>query len=239
MKSVLITGITGGIGRKLTEAYSSKGYHIYGTCSRNSDSLQQFKEKWPSVEIIQINHDDLIDVSTEYSFFFRKVQPDIVINNAGIVKDNFLVQMSVNDFQEVLTTNLISAWVIVKEMLLHLNDNKIHKIINVASISGIIGREGQCNYAATKGGLVGLCQLIEHLAPKGSNVISFSVAPGLIDTDIKGKMPKKKIDNLKKATLANRLGTPEEVSKFIFKLSEEDISYSDGTLYRIDGGVLK
>lgn len=239
MKSVLITGITGGIGRKLTEAYSSKDYHIYGTCSRHSDSLQQFKEKWPNVEIIQVDHDDLLDVSTRYSNFFRKVQPDVVINNAGIVKDNFLVQMSMDDFQEVLTTNLISAWVVAREMLLKLNDNKIHKIINISSISGLIGREGQCNYAATKGGLIGLCQLIEHLSSERSNVISFSVAPGLIDTDIKEKMPKKKIDNLKNASLANRLGTPEEVSKFIFKLSEDDTSYNDGTVYRVDGGILK
>lgn len=239
MKSVLITGITGGIGRKLTEAYSSKKYRIYGTCSRESTSLQRFREMWPNVEIFQVNHDDLLDVSREYSNFFKNVQPDIVINNAGIVKDSFLVQMPINNFQKVLTTNLSSAWVVAKELLLHLNDSKVHKVINISSISGIIGREGQCNYATTKGGLIGLSQLIEHLSSQNRNVVSFSVAPGLIDTAIKGQMPKKKIDSLRNSTLAKRLGTPEEVSNFIFKLSEDDISYSNGTVYRIDGGILK
>lgn len=222
MESVLITGITGGIGSNLAKLYCKNGYKVYGTCSRNSKLFKTFCDKNPNIKVMQVNHNDLNDVRNVYNNFFKYIQPDIVINNAGIVRDMFLVKMPQDDFQKVLTTNLFSAWLIAKELMSHLseNDHRKHRIINVSSISGIIGREGQCNYALTKGGLIGLSQLIEH-SSLNNRVTSFVVAPGLIDTGIKSKISKKKINDLESSTLAKRIGSPIEVANFIFKLSEK------------------
>lgn len=239
MRSVFITGITGGIGKALAQKYLSKNYKVYGSCSRNSNRVEKFKSSWPQVKIFKVDHNNLPDVRQSYKDIFKEVHPNVLINSAGIVQDSFIVNMSTKTFENVLDTNLISSWIITKEFMLEAKQKPsvYRKVINISSISGMIGREGQSNYSLTKGGLLGLTRLVEH--ESSSNIISMSVSPGIIDTEIKEKLPIKKLNELISATSAGKLGSSEDVASLIYKISEDDIDYCNGSNFEITGGILK
>ncbi len=241
MVTVLITGATGGIGVNLVRDFSELGYKVVGTYSHISDKVTMINDRFPNVSLFKVDHDKLDEVRTTYDYIINKYKPNILINNAGIVRDSFIFNMTDDDFNDVIRINLVSS-IIVSHIFLDSAktwSKSKYQIINMSSISGLIGKEGQVNYAFTKGALIGLSHLVEHASSGYENVSSFSIAPGLIDTNIKNKMDNKSISKFKNSILAGRLGKPSEVSKLIISLVSGEISYCNGACFSIDGGVMK
>lgn len=235
-KSVFITGITGGLGMAMTEVFINNGYEVSGTCTVNSSRKESFLASYPYVKLYEVDNREILSLESLFNNIFEGGSPNILINNSGIVNDSFIATMPNEHFSKVIDVNLISAWLISKSFINNIDtEESNYKIISISSISGIIGKETQTNYALTKGGLIGLTQLLERT----TNIGSICIAPGLIDTDIKKKMSLKSLKEFENTILAHRLGTPIEIANFIFALSGDDISYCNGATYTVDGGVLK
>ena len=239
MNNILITGITGGLGKAMTAKFIKEGNAVCGTYTHKSKRYMEFKRNYPQVHLYKVNHSNLQDLKEIYTNIFNLENPNILINNAGITHDDFIVNLEKRDFMEIVKVNLLSSWIISEIFISKYNNtDKYSKIINLSSISGMIGRETQTAYCLTKGGLIGLTQLLEHES-NNPNFSSLAVLPGLIKTTIMNQMDERKIENFKSNTLAHRLGNPEEVANFIYMLSSREISYCNGGCYSIDGGVLK
>lgn len=158
---------------------------------------------------------------------------DVLVNNAGIRRDNLLVWMEPDDFEAVLRTNLFSFYHVTRPLLTPMIRHKHGRIINIASLSGITGLPGQCNYAAAKGGLIAATKsLAKEVAKK--NVTVNAVAPGFIKTDMTDGLEEAE---LKKTVPMNRFGSAEEVAALVAFLASDDASYITGECISINGGL--
>ncbi len=158
---------------------------------------------------------------------------DVLVNNAGIRRDNLLVFMEPDDFEAVLRTNLFSFYHVTRPLLTPMIRHKHGRIINIASLSGITGLPGQCNYAAAKGGLIAATKsLAKEVAKK--NVTVNAVAPGFIKTDMTDGLEEAE---LKKTVPMNRFGSAEEVAALVAFLASDDASYITGECISINGGL--
>lgn len=158
---------------------------------------------------------------------------DVLVNNAGIRRDNLLVWMEPDDFEAVLQTNLFSFYHVTRPLLTPMIRHKHGRIINIASLSGITGLPGQCNYAAAKGGLIAATKsLAKEVAKK--NVTVNAVAPGFIKTDMTDGLEEAE---LKKTVPMNRFGSAEEVAALVAFLASDDASYITGECISINGGL--
>ena len=158
---------------------------------------------------------------------------DVLVNNAGIRRDNLLVFMEPDEFEAVLRTNLFSFYHVTRPLLTPMIRHKHGRIINIASLSGITGLPGQCNYAAAKGGLIAATKsLAKEVAKK--NVTVNAVAPGFIKTDMTDGLEEAE---LKKTVPMNRFGSAEEVAALVAFLASDDASYITGECISINGGL--
>lgn len=158
---------------------------------------------------------------------------DVLVNNAGIRRDNLLVWMEPDEFETVLRTNLFSFYHVTRPLLTPMIRHKHGRIINIASLSGITGLPGQCNYAAAKGGLIAATKsLAKEVAKK--NVTVNAVAPGFIKTDMTDGLEEAE---LKKTVPMNRFGSAEEVAALVAFLASDDASYITGECISINGGL--
>jgi 3-oxoacyl-[acyl-carrier protein] reductase len=162
---------------------------------------------------------------------------DILVNNVGLVRDNFLLLMSDEDWNSLLTANLTSLFYCCKWVIRKMIPQKKGKIINVSSISGILGTPGQVNYAATKGGMISFTKsLARELGP--FNIHVNAVAPGLIESEVVSKMPREKVEAIIKSSSLGRIGKPEEVAQAILFLASGHSDYITGQVIIVDGGIL-
>ena len=162
---------------------------------------------------------------------------DILVNNAGITRDGLLMKMTEEDFDAVIQTNLKGAFNCTKFVSRQMLRQKAGRIINISSVSGIMGNAGQANYSASKAGVIGFTKsLAKEVASR--NILVNAIAPGFIDTD----MTKVLSDNVKEGINAQiplkRMGTPKEVAKVVKFLASEDSSYVTGQVINIDGGMV-
>ena len=166
---------------------------------------------------------------------FGKV--DILVNNAGITRDNLIMRMSEAEWDAVLDTNLKGAFNCIKAVSRLMLRQRSGKIVNVASVMGIIGNAGQANYSASKGGMIALTKTTaRELGSRGVNVNA--VAPGFIQTVMTEEMPEQAKESIKKQIPLERLGTPDDVAKVIAFLCSEAASYVTGQVINIDGGMV-
>lgn len=162
---------------------------------------------------------------------------DILVNNAGITRDTLILRMKEDDWDKVLAVNLKSAFNTIKAVSKHMLKNKSGKIINISSVIGLIGNAGQCNYAASKAGLIGLTKSIaRELAPRGITVNA--VAPGFIQTDMTAKLPEEAKTKLKAQIPMGILGTTENVANLVGFLACDKSSYITGQVICVDGGMV-
>ena len=200
------------------------------------ETLQAIQSQGGQAELLRfdVSHPESVQSALDaWQSSHPEVYIDVLVNNAGIRRDNLLVWMEPDDFEAVLRTNLFSFYHVTRPLLTPMIRHKHGRIINIASLSGITGLPGQCNYAAAKGGLIAATKsLAKEVAKK--NVTVNAVAPGFIKTDMTDGLEEAE---LKKTVPMNRFGSAEEVAALVAFLASDDASYITGECISINGGL--
>ncbi len=161
---------------------------------------------------------------------------DILINNAGITRDNLLLRMTEKDFDDVINANLKSVFNYTKAVIKHMIKQRYGRIVNIASVVGIIGNPGQANYAASKAGVIGFTKsMARELASR--NITVNAVAPGYIETDMTSKLSDEQRKKLTDMIPMNRMGKPEDIAKVVGFLCSPEADYITGQVIAVDGGM--
>lgn len=238
---VIVTGGSKGIGSAISRSFVNEGDIVvinYSSSKENAESLQA--ELSGSKGRILLEKADI----SQYSEAKRMVESviekcgkiDVLINNAGITRDGFLMLMSEKDWQDVINVNLTGMFNCSKAVCEHMIGQKSGVIINMASLSGIVGLPGQTNYSASKGGVIAFTKsLAKELASFGIRVNA--VAPGVICTEMTNSMTPEAKDQFLKNIPLKRFGEPQEVASVIKFLSSEEASYVTGETISISGGL--
>jgi len=241
-KSVLVTGASRGIGRAIALEFAKQGANVAVNYAGSEDKAQKVVE-----EILQLGVKGFkiqADVSNESDVkgMVKEVisqfgQLDILINNAGVNKDNLLMRMKESEFDQVINTNLKGAFLCTKAVTRQMMKQKAGRIINVASIVGVSGNPGQANYVAAKAGVIGLTKTTaKELASR--NVLVNAVAPGFISTDMTDALTEEQRKEMLSMIPLSKLGRPEDVAKVVRFLASEDANYITGQTIHIDGGMV-
>jgi 3-oxoacyl-[acyl-carrier protein] reductase len=241
-KVAIVTGGTKGIGRAICLLLAEEGARVVANFSKDVDAaenlMSQAKSKRLNVGLFKadITQFDQVKEMVEETFAqYGKI--DILVNNVGLVRDNFLMLMSDEDWDSLIKTNLNSLFYCCKTVIRKMIPQRRGKIINISSISGILGTSGQTNYAATKGGVISFTKsLARELGP--FNIHVNAVAPGLIESEVVSKMPKEKVEAIIKSSSLGRIGKPEEVAQAVLFLASERSDYITGQTIVVDGGIV-
>ncbi|HLT65991.1 MAG TPA: 3-oxoacyl-[acyl-carrier-protein] reductase [Flavobacterium sp.] len=241
-KVAIITGATRGIGRGIALEFAKQGAHVAFTYSSSAQAAILLEEELKAMGIqakgYQSNAADfeqsqkLVDEILET---FGTV--DILINNAGITKDNLLMRMSEADFDEVINVNLKSVFNMTKAVQRTFLKNRKGSIINMSSVVGIKGNAGQANYAASKAGVVGFSKSIA-LELGSRNIRCNVIAPGFIETEMTEKLGEEVIKGWRDAIPLKRGGTPQDVANACVFLASDLSTYVTGQVINVDGGML-
>ncbi|NWG02524.1 MAG: 3-oxoacyl-ACP reductase FabG [Syntrophaceae bacterium] len=241
-KVAIVTGGTKGIGKAICLLLAEEGASVIANFSKDveaaEDLMSEAKSKGLSIGLFKadITQFDQVKEMVEETFAqYGKI--DILVNNVGVVRDNFLMLMSDEDWDSLLRTNLTSLFYCCKTVIRKMIPQRRGKIINISSISGILGTSGQTNYAATKGGVISFTKsLARELGPL--NIHVNAVAPGLIESEVVSKMPKEKVEAIIKSSSLGRVGKPEEVAQAVLFLASERSDYITGQTIVVDGGIV-
>ncbi len=240
MKYALVTGGSRGIGRAISLRLSELGYPVIVNYKSNQQAALQtrslIEERGGRAELLPFDVSDKQQVESAVDSW-QEAHPEdyvaILVNNAGIRRDNLMVFMQDDDWNSVLNTNLNSFFYITRRLLKGMMTKRWGRIINVASLSGLKGLAGQTNYSAAKAALIGATKaLAQEVAPRKITVNA--VAPGFIATDMTSELNE---DELKKMIPVGRFGKPEEVAAAVAFLAQEDASYITGNVISINGGL--
>jgi len=240
-KIVLVTGASRGIGMAIASELAINGAIVIGTATSSkgasniSEVLASHKNEGEGM-VLDVNSAESIDsLIKSVSEKYGDIQ--ILVNNAGITKDNLLIRMKDEEWDSVLSTNLTSIFKLSKSVLRSMMKSRYGKIINISSVVGHMGNAGQTNYVASKAGITGFTKsLAQEVGNRGINVNC--VAPGFIDTD----MTKALSDDQKEKLLSHiplaRLGNSSDVAKAVLFLASDDADYITGETIHINGGML-
>jgi len=232
-KVVLISGASRGIGTAIAIHLASLGYKVIGT------ARSEFKFDKASDNLIPLKLDITCRESIKDCAAKLKEQnllPDILINNAGITSDQLFLRMKDDEWDKVLETNLTGTFNLTKAFIKNMIKNRYGRIINISSISGLMGNPGQVNYSSAKAGLSGFTKsLAKEVGSR--NITVNSVAPGFIETDMTSFMDEDSKNTIIKDIPLNRLGSPEDVSELVAFLAGDESQYITGQTISIDGGL--
>ena len=239
-KVALVTGATRGIGRAIALALGQQGHTIVGTATtaegaeRISAAFAEAGVKGKGV-VLNVADAESIDqtiaaINAEFG------APQIVVNNAGITRDNLMLRMKADEWDDVINTNLSAIFRVTKACLKGMTKARWGRIINISSVVGSMGNPGQANYAAAKAGLEGFSRaLAAEIASR--NITVNSIAPGFIETDMTQALPEAQRELLLKQVPAGRLGQPEDIASAVAFLASDAASYITGTTLHVNGGM--
>jgi 3-oxoacyl-[acyl-carrier protein] reductase len=235
-KIVIVTGGSRGIGRAIVERFAALGARVFFTYHQHEGEAQEVAAGCGAEKILCPQADAAaIDAAVGHVVAVAG-KIDVLVNNAGITRDNWLMLMPADDWNKVLDTNVGGAFRWCKAVSRVMMGARAGAIVNIASISGLMGVAGQTNYCASKGALLAFSRaLAAELGGRGIRVNT--VVPGFIDTDMTAKVPKPSRDQSLQRILLKRLGKPAEVAAAVTFLASEDASYIVGQTIVIDGGL--
>ncbi|MDR7341870.1 3-oxoacyl-[acyl-carrier protein] reductase [Pantoea alhagi] len=240
-KSVLVSGASGDIGLAVCRQFLQQQCRVYALYHLHGDALAELKQRHPQGERLDIIQCDLANAEAvkQLSAYLTTTagKLDVLVNNAGIVKDSLFAAMSVAAFSSVIETNLLTAFRLTKETLMLLRAAEAPAIVNVASLAAIVPSVGQINYSAAKSGMLGFTRtLAAELASGGVRVNA--VAPGMIESRMVKKVSRTVVREVTQTIPLKRLGRCEEVANTIVYLSSSASSYIVGQTLVIDGGLV-
>ena len=241
-KAALVTGASRGIGRTIALRLAAEGADVLVNYNAKAEAANQvadaIKALGRSVRLVQADVgkpadvDRLVQSALEH---FKRI--DVLVNNAGITRDTLLVRMSEDDWDDVLDTNLKSAFLVTKAALRPMLRQRSGRIVNITSISGVIGNAGQANYSASKAGLIGLTRSIAREVASRS-ITCNAVAAGVIETEIWQGVPDAAIETLLQMIPAGHKGTPEDVAEAVAFFASDAAAYITGQVLNVDGGMV-
>ena len=240
-KTALVTGAGRGIGKAIAVRLAAAGYFVIVNYNGSREAAEQVVEEIRSAggeaEAMQCNVSSYSDAEQMINAIVEKHGSiDVLVNNAGITRDTLLMRMSEDDFDQVLSTNLKGAFNCTKFATKYMMKKRFGRIINISSVSGVMGNAGQANYSASKAGIIGLTKAVaRELA--GRNITANAIAPGFIDTDMTAVLG----DNIKEKVMETipmkHFGKPEDIAETAAFLASDGASYITGQVIAVDGGM--
>ena len=237
----LVTGASQGLGRSMAIALAASGAHVVAV-ARNVSKLQETMDAITAaggqgeVRPCDVSQRESVDALIE-SVVEQHGKLSILVNNAGITRDTLLPSMSDDQWDDVINTNLRGAFLFTRAASRFMMRARYGRIINIASVSGLIGNAGQCNYSASKAGLIGMTRSLSKELGK-RNVTVNAVAPGFIESDMTKALGPALLDEVKKRIPAARIGKPEEVAACVLFLASRAAGYVTGQVLTVDGGMI-
>ena len=240
MKIALVTGGSRGIGSAICKGLSTNHKVIIGY----SNSKEEAKKLEESINSNGGNAMSVkVDVSDKNSInsAFEEIEEsygivEVLVNNAGITKDNILPRMKDSEWDDVIQTNLTGSYLTTQRAIKNMMKNKWGRIIFISSVVGISGNQGQANYAASKAGLIGLAKSVSK-EMGARNITSNVIAPGYIETDMTSFLSEENKENIIEQLSIKRIGKPEDISNVVSFLSSEESEYITGQVISVDGGL--
>ena len=241
-KTALITGASRGIGKGIAVEFAKQGANVAFTFNASVEAAKELEKELESYGIkakgYQSNaamFDAAQDLVKEVLTDFGSLQ--ILINNAGITKDNLLMRISEEDFDKVIEVNLKSVFNLTKAVIRPMMKQREGSIINMSSVVGVKGNAGQTNYAASKAGILGFTKSVA-LELVSRNIRCNAIAPGFIETEMTAKLDQNTVDEWRKAIPLKRGGSPEDVANACVFLASDLSGYITGQTLNVDGGML-
>ena len=240
-KTVFITGGGRGIGKEVALKFAENGYNIvtnYVSDKTDVEALKkEFEEKGVKSLILKADVTDSEAIENLVKKAIEKFESiDVLVNNAGVTKDNLLMRMSEEEFTKVIDVNLKGTYIVTKIVSKYMMKKRQGSIINLSSVVGVVGNAGQCNYSASKAGILGFTKSIaKELASR--NIRANAVAPGFIETDMTAVLGENIKENIYNQIPLKRMGKAKEVANLVYFLGTEESSYITGQVISVDGGM--
>ena len=240
-KVALITGATRGIGKGIAEVFAKQGAQVAFTYAGSVDKAKALEEELGKITKVKSYQSDASDydaaqkLAADVIADFGKI--DILINNAGITRDNLMLRMSKDDWDTIIRVNLDSVFNLTKAVIKTMMKARNGSIINMTSVVGLKGNAGQANYAASKAGVIGFSKSIA-LELGSRNIRCNAIAPGFIETEMTAALDEKTVQGWRESIPLKRGGQPEDVANACVFLASDMSSYITGQVLNVDGGML-
>ena len=237
----LVTGAGRGIGRQTAIELAKEGYYVIVNYAHSDEAAKEcmnvIKEAGGEAECIKFDVSDFKEVERVSGELIKSLgSVDVLVNNAGITKDNLLIGMKEEEFDAVINTNLKGTFNTMRHFSKYMLKNKWGRIINIASISGVMGNAGQANYSASKAGVIGLTRSVaKELARKGITVNA--VAPGYVETEMTAALSDKARDAILAQIPAGRGGNVSDIADAVVFLASDKAGYITGQVIEVNGGM--
>ena len=234
-KIVLVTGASRGIGLEAAKHFSKEGYKVIGT-SRGDFNLGELigDERAISAQLDLMSKESIKNLFAELKS--EDLLPSVLVNNAGITKDQLFLRMKDEDWDDVIETNLNGLFRVTKAFIKPMVKNKFGRVINISSVAGLMGNSGQVNYSSSKSAMVGFSRsLAKELGSR--NITSNVIAPGFIETDMTTFLNDDEKAEVSKNIPMKRFGTVVDVARCIVFLASDEANYITGQTISVDGGL--
>lgn len=240
-QAVLVTGASRGIGKSIALAFAEGGANVAVNYAGNEEAAARVVSEIESLGVKAFAIKGNVGSSEQFDDMVKQVleawgRIDVLVNNAGITRDNLIMRMKEQEFDDVIQTNLKGVFNGIKAVTRPMMKQRSGRIINISSVVGVLGNPGQANYVAAKAGVIGLTKAsARELASRGITVNC--IAPGFIETDMTDELSEELRQGLLSGIPLARLGQPEEIAKVVVFLASDSASYMTGQTLHVDGGM--